>query len=310
MELRELRSFCVVAELKSISKAAEKLGIGQPAVTMHIKKLEQGMGVILLNRETRPISPTPAGTALAKLATPLVEGIESLPERSTAAEQEAPIHVAAGYCLTPTLLTRVLNSFTSVYPNIQVCIHTCYSDEGVEMGRKGQAYLVVCNCPWGYDDIDFEGLCLLERVLIAPKDHPIAQTNLSSLSQVAGWPLIVLKRGFTRAVLEASLRHNGLTLKPAVEVDNIELVKECVLSGLGVGMVPLLSIKAGDQDKYTMINMEGLIPKEQVGIVTFKDGKLSTSAKNFIIVARQTLGSGVSENSKVDVDRVFAVPRV
>ena len=75
MELRQLRSFCMAAKLRSISKAAEQLGSGQPTVTTHVKKLEEELGTVLFDRVRRPIQLTPAGAALAKLAAPLVEGI-------------------------------------------------------------------------------------------------------------------------------------------------------------------------------------------------------------------------------------------
>ena len=78
MELRELRSFCVAARLRSISKAAEELDIGQPTVTTHVKKLEAELGTDLFDRVKRPIQLTLAGRTLFDLATPLLEGMDGL----------------------------------------------------------------------------------------------------------------------------------------------------------------------------------------------------------------------------------------
>ena len=78
MEFRELRTFCIVAKLGSISAAARSLNLGQPAATKHLKKLEDELGVELLFRGRRPIQLTAAGTALLEMASPLVEGIGAL----------------------------------------------------------------------------------------------------------------------------------------------------------------------------------------------------------------------------------------
>ena len=70
MELRQLRSFCTAAKLRSISKAAEHLGIGQPTVTTHVQKLEEELGMVLFDRIKRPIRLTVAGATLAERGTP------------------------------------------------------------------------------------------------------------------------------------------------------------------------------------------------------------------------------------------------
>ena len=62
MELRELKSFCTAAKAGGISKAAIELGLGQPTVTTHIRKLEQEMGAVLFDRSKRPIRLTPSAS--------------------------------------------------------------------------------------------------------------------------------------------------------------------------------------------------------------------------------------------------------
>ena len=86
MELKELRTFTTAARLRSISKAAEQLEIGQPTATTHIKKLEDEIGALLFDRVKRPIQLTLAGTTLARLATPLLDGIQALVAQTAAEE--------------------------------------------------------------------------------------------------------------------------------------------------------------------------------------------------------------------------------
>ena len=95
MELRELRSFCTAARVRSISRAADILEIGQPTVTTHIKKLESELGTILFDRVKRPIQLTLSGKTLADLATPLVEGIDALADTAAEAEERGVWRSAA-----------------------------------------------------------------------------------------------------------------------------------------------------------------------------------------------------------------------
>ena len=102
MELRELRSFCVAAQLRSMSKAAERLNVGQPTVTGHVRKLEEELGMTLFDRMRRPIMPTLAGEKLAELAMPLIEGLDSLAALTSTAEAAGPVSIASTPDIIPT----------------------------------------------------------------------------------------------------------------------------------------------------------------------------------------------------------------
>ena len=83
MELRELKSFVMAARYNSVSKAADELGLGQPTVTTHIKKLENELSMVLFDRVTRPIKLTLWGKTILELVEPLLDGIEMLAKIST-----------------------------------------------------------------------------------------------------------------------------------------------------------------------------------------------------------------------------------
>ena len=111
MELRQLRSFAVSARLRSISRAAEELDVGQPTVTTHIKKLEDELGVTLFDRVKRPIRLTLAGSTLAELATPLVEGIDSLAVNASRKQEQGPVTIASTADIIPHVLLEGVKVF-------------------------------------------------------------------------------------------------------------------------------------------------------------------------------------------------------
>jgi DNA-binding transcriptional ArsR family regulator len=78
--LAQLRAFCLAVQHGSISKAAERLDLAQPTVSLQIQALEQELGEILLERRGPKIAPTPAGITLYELALPLVQGMDTLPQ--------------------------------------------------------------------------------------------------------------------------------------------------------------------------------------------------------------------------------------
>ena len=133
MELRELRSFVAAARLRSITKAAEELNIGQPTATTHIKKLEQELGTLLFDRIKRPIQLTASGTTLADLAKPLLDGIGSLLDETGIAEQLSPVRVAATHDIIPHRLLQVVRIFLKQHPHGHLRILSGRRDEVLNM---------------------------------------------------------------------------------------------------------------------------------------------------------------------------------
>ena len=175
MELRELRSFCVAARLRSISRAAEQLGLGQPTVTTHIKKLENELNTVLFDRVKRPIQLTLAGRRLSELAAPLVEGLDSLAQNAAEAEERGPVLLAATPDIIPHTLLRVVRVFLARHPNIHLTIKSATRTEATKMVSEGEADIGIVQHFDRGDAFNFEGLFVYERVLITPHGHPLSR---------------------------------------------------------------------------------------------------------------------------------------
>jgi len=122
MELRELKSFVIAARFRSISKAANELGLGQPTVTTHIKKLEKELNMVLFDRVTRPIRLTLSGQTIFDLSQPLLDGLDSLAVRTSEAEERGPVTIASTPDIIPHTLLRVVKVFLSqCIPSDTVC---------------------------------------------------------------------------------------------------------------------------------------------------------------------------------------------
>lgn len=290
MEIRELRSFCTAARLRSISRAAQELGLGQPTVTTHIKKLEEELGMVLFDRVKRPIQLTLSGQRLADIALPLVEGIDSLPTMTAMAEERGPVNIASTPDIIPHTLIRVVRVFLNRYPRVHMRIRSGTRSEVLEMVEDGEVDLGVIQHSEKRDDLEFLGLFLYERVLLTPPDHPLMREPLETLDQIAKWPLIMMGRGtYTRQILEDEFRRRGVEYDVVVELDSMDMIKRYVALGMGISVGPRLSIEPDDSRNLGVISLANFLPVDQAGIVMLKGKTISTPTRNFISVMQDVL---------------------
>mgnify|MGYP006176745273 CR=1 FL=1 len=290
MELRELRSFSTAAKYGSISAAAERLGLGQPTVTTHVRKLERELGMTLFDRVRRPIQLTPAGVEVAALVTPLLEGIDALAEGAARGAEEGPVAVAATHDIITHALLRVVRVFLRVHSHAHLRIRSGLMREVLEMVSDGETDLGVVPTTVSSDEFDFTALFAYERVLITPPDHPLLDAPLTSLAQIAEWPLIMRgKETHTRALLEVEFAKRGLDYEVRVELDSMDMIKRYVALGMGVSVGPMIAIEPADREELGIIGLNSLLPVDQGGIITLRGKTLSTPAQSFMQATKDTL---------------------
>ncbi len=292
MELRELKSFVTAAKFRSISKAATDLGLGQPTVTTHIKKLEKELNMVLFDRVTRPIRLTLSGQTIFDLSQPLLDGLDSLAVRTSEAEERGPVTVASTPDIIPHTLLRVVKVFNSLYPNVYLRIQSATRSEVIGMVKTGEVDAGVIQHPDRGDDLHFEPLFLYERVLITPKGHELLSTPMTSLDSIAKYPLLLMARGtYTRHILEQQLQKRGLQYEVIMELDSMDMIKKFVTIGMGVSVGPRLAIEEEDLDHLGMVSLANFLPVDQAGLITLPGKTLSTPAGQFISVLRDTFAA-------------------
>ena len=294
MELRQLRSFSAAARLKSISRAANELEVGQPTVTTHIKKLEDELGVTLFDRVKRPIQLTLVGATLAELTTPLIKEIDSLAKDAAREEERGPVTIASTTEIIPQMLLEGVKVFQTTFPRAMVRIRSRRREDVLKLVESGEVDMGIVPGPERNPTLDFESVFGYERVLIAPKGHPIAQKPLISLDQIADWPLVLMGPStHTRTVLENEFRRKGFLWEVVVELDSMDIIKRYVAEGMGISVGPRLSLEPGDEKQLEILSLTALMPMEQAGIVTLRGKSLSVPARNFITLFKRTMASVV-----------------
>src|SRR5579872_4759772 len=192
--LAQLRAFCHAVKAGSISKAAEKLELAQPTVSLQIQALEQELGEILLERRGPRIAPTPAGLALYELATPLVQGMDTLPQALAdkfGRLDSGEINIASGESTLLHLLPPYVRQFAEAYPGIHIRLHNVTGRNGLAMLRADEVDFAVGSLLEVPEDMVYKAMFNFEPMLITAVDHPLVKLPRPTLEDIAPYGLIL-----------------------------------------------------------------------------------------------------------------------
>jgi len=174
---RQLRAFCQTAKTGSISKAAARLELSQPSVSLQVQALEKELQILLFERRGPRIKLTPAGQLLLDMAEPLVEGMDNLVDTFGAAVSEVtsgPLDIAAGESTLLYILPELTKRFMDTYPQISVRLHNVTGRDGMAMMRDDSADFAIGAMDEVPEDLTYYPIYNYEPILIVPTDHPLA----------------------------------------------------------------------------------------------------------------------------------------
>jgi len=282
--LKQLRAFCHAAQTGSISKAAERLFLSQPSVSLQIKALERELDVSLFERRGPSIELTPEGKILYELSAPLVEGIDTLPESFSVQRgslETGELNIAAGESTILYILPDVMKQFTQTYPGIRVRLHNVTGRDGMSLLRANEIDFAVGSFIDVPDDITYHPIYSYDPVLITPVDHPLTQKQDFRLEDITPYGLILPPRHLsTWRMVKMVFQQNSLEYKVTLEAGGWEVIKKYVSLGLGISIVT--SICLTEQDSVGVLKLNKYFPRRHYGIVLRRGKFLSPAAKRFI----------------------------
>ena len=271
--------FRAVAEHLSFRKAAEELYLTQPAVSLHIKALEEDLGVQLFDRAGAHIALTGAGIILLgyceKVSKLLLNAEHEIAALS--GEHAGQLALGASTTIAQYVLPRLLGEFRREHPRVQTTLMSGNTEHIVEAVEKQKIALGFIEGPARSREVKAVPFLEDELVLIASTAHEWAERPSVSCSEIASIPLLMRERGSgTRHVIELALQRQGIkrkSLQIEMELDSTEAIKSAVDAGLGVGFVSRWAI-AKDlrlDSSFEIVNVEGLTIKRQF-LVAYASG--------------------------------------
>ncbi len=243
---RKLEVYIKVFETKSFSKAAKELFLSQPTVTIHLKELENYLGVRLLNRDTRNIIPTKAGKIVYEYGKQIIQLYKQMDKELWPYRDEEAGYVEIGGSTIPGqyILPKIIKLFKEENPKIKVYLKVS-DTQGIIEGILGGIYeFGVVGAKIKQNELFFEACCEDEIVMIAPPDFP---EDKISLAQLYTLPLIKREEGSgTWKNVVLSLEKAGINLAKlniVGEMGSTEAVKSAVKEGLGLSFVSKRAIE-------------------------------------------------------------------
>ena len=269
----------------------------QPAVSLQVRTLEEELGVLLFERRGPRIALTRVGASLYKLAMPLVEGMDRLPE--TFAERHHGVvadvlRIGAGQTSAAYLLPDYLKQFRERFPEVVIDIRTGTGQQRLDWLRAYELDLIVAAMDIAPSDVEFHPVLESCPVLITSLDHPLAGRDSVAIQETAAYPFVGhTSQQYVRQVAEVILRLHGVAPDVTVEVDGWGVITNYVAAGVGISFVPDLCLT--EHDRLWKIPFEGTIPHRRYGVITRRDGLLTRSASRLLRIMVPDLASTPGE---------------
>ena len=243
MDLRQLRYLVALAEEGSFTRAAASEHIAQPAVSQQIRRLEDELGLALVERTTRRVRLTDAGELLVVRARRIMAELDSaeIELQALRGMQGGHVTIGAMHTMGPVDLTLALALFSERHPEVQFTVREQSSEEMAEMLRVDELDLAFLSVT---ERVESHGLGLYqlvseELVVLLPREHRLAKRRQVRMAELAGEPFISFREGARlRELLLWAGHEYGFEPRVTLESNESRRIRRLVSRGLGVAILP------------------------------------------------------------------------
>ncbi len=246
MNLRDLKYLIALADHKHFGRAATACFVSQPTLSTQIKKLEDELGVSLVERAPRKVMLTPAGRDAAERARRIVAEVEQMKEGARRSQDPEAGTVRLGIfpTLGPYLLPHVIPSIRERFPQLELLLVEEKSDVLLSRLHEGKLDAALLALPVHDDQLHSEFLFEEPFVLAVPEDHPLARRDSLSLDELSEQKLLLLEDGhcLREQALEVC-RLSGANEKSEFRATSLETLRQMVAANVGMTLLPMLAVK-------------------------------------------------------------------
>lgn len=264
--------FFYVATEGSISKAANKMLVSQPAITWQIKSLEEQLGITLFIRTKKGVTLTEEGKVLFEYVKKGVESFTNGENMLTNIKNldYGTISIGASTTVSKHVLMPYLEIFHEQYPHIDIKITNSLTENLIKDLKNGNLDMLVLNMPMK----DTNGLAIhnvmkVQDIFVGNKKYYDLTKGSLKLEELNNYPLLFQKKpSNTRAFLDNYLKNNHVTLNPETEIVSYNLIMDFVKSGFGIGYATKEFIQDELNKTLFEIKVTPKIPARYIGIAT------------------------------------------
>jgi DNA-binding transcriptional LysR family regulator len=281
-DLNDLLAFRAVAERSNFRKAAESVHLSQPAFSRRIDKLEQALGVRLLERTTHRVTLTAIGRDFEGKVRGLLDELDStlLGIRGMAEARVGEVTVA---CVPSTVyyyLSGVIQRFHQHCPKVRVKVFDGSAHEVLATVARGEADFGLNFIGSQDGQIEFKPLIEERFVAACRRDHPIAKLRRVSWAQIAEYDYIAVSRtSGNRLLLDQALA--SVTIRPQIsyETQHVTTALGLVEAGLGIAALPSMAMPGADHPLLVSVPLIEPIVTRKIGLIRRRGRSLSPAAQ-------------------------------
>ncbi len=303
MEIRQLRAFVAIAESGTFTAGALRVHVTQAAISMQIRQLETEIGAKVFVRAPRHVILTEAGEQLLRRARHILRehdaALDEIAELAGAERGRLRIGSASAMVLTEQL-PAVLKELRKQHPAAEIAVTSGTSEVLVDQILAGEVDIAFVSLPVDVRGIKTERLSEDQLVAIASPRHKLSKQRTISAYTLAGERLILGERGGnTRRLIDQFFAQAGVTLRVAMELSRQQAIKRMVEEDMGVGIVPLQSVKE-EVEKGRLIRwwIEGAQINWELGIAQLSNGYDSPIMQKFVALARKNFAPKTKAKGK------------
>ncbi|RRU16357.1 LysR substrate-binding domain-containing protein [Stenotrophomonas sp. 278] len=273
MNLRDLKYLVALADHKHYGKAAAVCHVSQPTLSTQLRKLEDELGVPLVERGSRKVMLTHAGNEAAMRARGIVAEIEELKEAARRARDPEAGTVRLGIfpTLGPYLLPHVIPGIRKRYPHLELLLVEEKSDELLHRLRDGRLDAALLALPVDDDSLHAEFLFEEPFLLAVSSKHPLASRDHLDAEELSTQRLLLLEDGHClRDQALAVCRMFGANEKSEFRATSLETLRQMVAADVGITLLPTLAVKppVPRSDSIHLLDFKGPdSPSRRVGMV-------------------------------------------
>lgn len=259
--LRQLDTFIEIARAESVSKAAEKLHVTQPAISMQLRQLEEALGVPLVEPAGRNIRLTAAGREVEAFAIAALAQLRQLDD--TVADLRGLQHgqvdlgvVSTAKYFVPMLLVQ----FRKRYPGIDIRMQIHNREVMMNLLQRNELDLIIMGrVPDGLD-CSSTPFATNPLAIVSAPGHPLSRRKRAPLSILDGAEFVVREKGSgTRAAMERLFIEHAITPKIVMEMPSNESIKQAIMAGMGLTFLSLRTVRHELASGHlTLLDLEGL----------------------------------------------------
>ncbi|MEI8265007.1 MAG: LysR substrate-binding domain-containing protein [Betaproteobacteria bacterium] len=273
MTLTELRYIVAVARERHFGRAAEACFVSQPTLSVAVKKLEEELDVRIFERGGSEVSVTPLGEALVRQAQVVIEQAAAVKEIAKSGKDplSGPLKLGIIYTIGPYLLPDLVRQAIERVPQMPLMLQEHFTVKLLDMLRSGEIDCAIMAEPFPDAGLAVAPLYDEPFMVAVPKSHPLAKRKKVSAQELKQETMLLLGAGhcFRDQVLEvcpefARFSSNADGIRKSFEGSSLETIKHMVASGMGVTVVPQLSVPDGAQPHVAYLKFEPPVPTRRV----------------------------------------------